>query len=43
VGDIDAFPEKELSALIRHSYDLVVAKLPRKVQATLPPRAPGFG
>lgn len=43
VGDIDAFPEKELSALLRHSYDLVVAKLPRKVQATLPPPAPGFG
>ena len=42
VGDLDAFPEKKLSALIRHSYDLVVAKLPKKVQATLPPPAPGF-
>lgn len=42
VGDLDAFPEKELSALVRHSYDLVVAKLPKKVQATLPPPAPGF-
>jgi len=41
VGDLDAFPEKELSALVRHSYDLVVAKLPKKVQATLPPPAPG--
>jgi predicted DNA-binding protein (MmcQ/YjbR family) len=37
VGDPDAFPEKELCALVRHSYDLVVAKLPKKVQATLPP------
>jgi predicted DNA-binding protein (MmcQ/YjbR family) len=35
VGDLDAIPEKELSALIRHSYDLVVAKLPKKVQAAL--------
>lgn len=42
VGDLDAFPEKVLSALVRHSYDLVVAKLPKKVQATLPPPAPGF-
>ncbi len=42
VGDLDAIPEKELSALVRHSYDLVVAKLPRKVRATLPPPAPGF-
>ena len=41
VGDLDAFPEKDLSALVRHSYDLVVAKLPKKVQATLPPPAPG--
>lgn len=42
VGDLDAFPEKELSALIRHSYELVVARLPGKVQATPPPPAPGF-
>jgi predicted DNA-binding protein (MmcQ/YjbR family) len=35
VGDLDAIPEKELCALVRHSYDLVVAKLPKKVQATL--------
>ena len=40
VGDLDAFPEKELSVRIRLSYDLVVAKLPKKVQATLPPPAP---
>lgn len=35
VSDLDAIPEKELQALIRHSYDLVVAKLPKKIQATL--------
>lgn len=35
VSDLDALPERELSARIRHSYDLVVAKLPKKVQATL--------
>jgi predicted DNA-binding protein (MmcQ/YjbR family) len=35
VGDLDALPEKELQARIRRSYDLVVAKLPKKVQAAL--------
>jgi predicted DNA-binding protein (MmcQ/YjbR family) len=35
VGDLDALPEKELLTRIRRSYDLVVAKLPKKVQATL--------
>jgi predicted DNA-binding protein (MmcQ/YjbR family) len=39
VGDLDALPEKELLRLVRHSYDLVVAKLPKKVQATLGPKA----
>lgn len=34
-GDLDALPERELLAQIRRSYDLVVAKLPKKVQATL--------
>ncbi len=35
VADLAVLPEPELQALIRHSYDLVVAKLPKKVQATL--------
>lgn len=35
VGDLSALPEKELLARIRRSFDLVVAKLPKKVQATL--------
>jgi predicted DNA-binding protein (MmcQ/YjbR family) len=35
VSDLDALPAKELQARIRHSYDLVVLKLPKKVQATL--------
>lgn len=35
VGDPSALPEKELLARIRRSFDLVVAKLPKKVQATL--------
>ncbi len=35
VEDLAALPEKELQARIRHSYDLVVAKLPKKIQATL--------
>ncbi len=35
VADLDALPEKELLARIRRSYDLVVAKLPKKVQANL--------
>lgn len=35
VGDLDAVSSSELQRLIRHSYDLVVAKLPKKIQATL--------
>jgi predicted DNA-binding protein (MmcQ/YjbR family) len=35
VGDLAALPETELQARIRHSFELVVAKLPRKVQATI--------
>jgi predicted DNA-binding protein (MmcQ/YjbR family) len=35
VSDLDALPVAELQARIRHSYDLVVAKLPKKIQATL--------
>jgi predicted DNA-binding protein (MmcQ/YjbR family) len=41
VGDLDALPEKELLAWVRRSYDLVVAKLPKKVQATISPPPPG--
>lgn len=37
VQDLSLLPEAELLALVRRSYDLVVAKLPKKVQATLPP------
>ena len=33
--DLAALPEKELQARIRRSFDLVVAKLPRKIQAGL--------
>jgi len=33
----DALPEAELLRLIRRSFHLVVAKLPKKVQATLRP------
>lgn len=40
IGDLEALPEKELLALARRSYDLVVAKLPKKVQATLNPPPP---
>jgi predicted DNA-binding protein (MmcQ/YjbR family) len=36
VADLAVFSEKDLQFRIRHSYDLVVAKLPKKVQATLP-------
>ena len=36
VADLAVFPEKVLQFRIRHSYDLVVAKLPKKVQAPLP-------
>jgi len=35
VGDLAVLPESQLQARIRRSYDLVVAKLPKKVQATL--------
>ena len=35
VGDLDAITSAELQRLIRHSYDLVVAKLPKKIQAAL--------
>ena len=35
VSDLAALPEKELQTRIRGSYDLVVAKLPKKIQATL--------
>ena len=35
IEDLAALPEPELQARIRHSYDLVVAKLPKKIQATL--------
>jgi predicted DNA-binding protein (MmcQ/YjbR family) len=30
VGDLDAFPERDMTVRIRHSYDLVVARLPKK-------------
>lgn len=35
VGDLEALPAAELERRIRRSYDLVVAKLPKKIQATL--------
>ncbi len=35
VSDLLALPEAELERRIRRSYDLVVAKLPKKTQATL--------
>ena len=35
VEDLAALPEPELNNRIRQSYDLVVAKLPKKVQAAL--------
>ena len=35
VGDLSALPEPELQQRIRTSYDLVRAKLPKKIQATL--------
>mgnify|MGYP003352665031 CR=1 FL=1 len=38
LNDLSLVPESELQALIRRSYDLVVAKLPKKVQATLAPK-----
>jgi len=37
----DALPHQELRAMIRESYDLVVAKLPRKTKLELiPPKRP---
>lgn len=35
VSDLEVMAAPQLEALIRHSYDLVVAKLPKKIQATL--------
>ena len=35
VADLSALPAPELERRIRHSYDLVVAKLPKKIQAAL--------
>ncbi len=35
VADLTAMPPAELERRIRRSYDLVVAKLPKKAQATL--------
>jgi predicted DNA-binding protein (MmcQ/YjbR family) len=35
VADLDALPRSELERRIRRSYDLVVANLPKKVQAEL--------
>ena len=35
VSDLAALPEKELSARILRSYDLVVARMPKKIQAGL--------
>ena len=35
VSDLDALPEKALQKRITCSYDLVVAKLSKKIQATL--------
>lgn len=35
VSDLTALPADQLQARIRRSYDLVVAKLPKKVQTTL--------
>ena len=35
VSDLEALPAAELQRRIRRSFDLVVAKLPKKVQATL--------
>jgi predicted DNA-binding protein (MmcQ/YjbR family) len=35
VGDLAALPAAELERRIRRSYDLVVAKLPKKTQAVL--------
>jgi predicted DNA-binding protein (MmcQ/YjbR family) len=32
----DSLPARELTPLIRHSYDLIVAKLPKATRAALP-------
>ncbi len=43
--DLSLVPERELHTLIRRSYELVVAKLPKKIQATLTiaePKGPGL-
>lgn len=37
----DALPSAELSTLIRESYDLVVAKLPKKTRDSLTAKKPG--
>jgi len=37
VADLEALTAAELKRRIRHSYDLVVAKLPKKVRGTLTP------
>ncbi len=39
VADLDALPARELARRIRRSYDLVIAKLPKKTRATLPTSA----
>jgi predicted DNA-binding protein (MmcQ/YjbR family) len=36
----DAVPAEELATLLRASYDMVVAKLPKKIQASLSDGAP---
>ncbi|SDS23715.1 MmcQ/YjbR family DNA-binding protein [Opitutus sp. GAS368] len=40
VADPTVLPETQLLARIRRSYDLVVARLPRKVQAVISPAVP---
>ncbi len=35
VADLGALPAEELEQRMRHSYDLVVAKLPKKIQAVI--------
>jgi predicted DNA-binding protein (MmcQ/YjbR family) len=36
----DALPRTEIKRLIRQSYDLVIAKLPKKTQAELAKKRP---
>src|ERR1700751_5864248 len=42
--DKDALPEQEISSLLRQSYEMVFAKLPRKIRESIllkrPPRRP---